>query len=232
MAASAGGLGLWARDLNGDDVWVNSVLRAQLGISPNQPVRAGDLLASMHPDDRGRVLAEVQRAQDAINNGVLTGDTTFLITSDLTDESGEIALNQWIEEGPGGYTLTFKPSGAARVISGSVPVGVLMLNGADRVTFEHLDGDPVLQSPVLLRLLRPRLWVEPRTNHSRIPPGGRPHSLARPVADARLFHPTRLDTGFGPRRHQSLNSACSDARPGHGCDPHAHFARQFAANDA
>jgi PAS domain-containing protein len=65
MATSAGGLGLWARDLNGDDVWANSMLRTLLGVGPNEPVRAGDLLARIHADDRVRVISEVQRAQDA-----------------------------------------------------------------------------------------------------------------------------------------------------------------------
>ncbi len=45
MAAGAGRLGLWSRDLSGDDVWVNSVLRAHLAIDPNETVRAGDLVA-------------------------------------------------------------------------------------------------------------------------------------------------------------------------------------------
>ena len=46
MATRAGGLGLWARDLNGNDVWVNPVLRAELGIGPNEAVRVGDILAA------------------------------------------------------------------------------------------------------------------------------------------------------------------------------------------
>jgi hypothetical protein len=54
-------------------------------------------------------------------------------TSDLTEESGAIALNSWVEEGVGGYRLTIKPSGAPRVISGMAPVGLIVLNGADRV---------------------------------------------------------------------------------------------------
>jgi Domain of unknown function DUF11/Thrombospondin type 3 repeat len=73
---------------------------------------------------------------EAINNGVLTGNATVNITSDLTAETGAVALNQFAEEGPGGYTLTFKPSGAARAISGAGTTHLIKLNGADRVIFD------------------------------------------------------------------------------------------------
>ena len=65
MATRAGRLGLWARGLNGNDVWVNSVLRAELGIGPNEAVRVGDILSRIHPDDKERIVAEVERAQQA-----------------------------------------------------------------------------------------------------------------------------------------------------------------------
>ena len=72
MAASAGRLGLWSRDLGGDNVWVNSVLRAQLGIGPNDIVPAGDLVGRIHPHDRARVIADVQRAQES--NALFEGE--------------------------------------------------------------------------------------------------------------------------------------------------------------
>ncbi|MGZ8424731.1 MAG: ABC transporter substrate binding protein [Candidatus Binatia bacterium] len=72
MATSAGGLGLWARDLRSDDVWVNAMLRKLLGIGPNVPVRAADLLAPIHPEDRVRMIADVQRAQDT--NALFAGE--------------------------------------------------------------------------------------------------------------------------------------------------------------
>ena len=73
----------------------------------------------------------------AINNGVLTGNVTVNITSDLTVETGAFFLNQIAEEGMGGYTLTIKPSGAARTISGtSTGGGLVVLNGADRVVID------------------------------------------------------------------------------------------------
>ncbi|MBZ5637377.1 MAG: thrombospondin type 3 repeat-containing protein [Acidobacteriia bacterium] len=73
---------------------------------------------------------------EAINRGVLTGNATLDITSDLTAESGTIALHPWAEEGAGGYTLTIRPSGAARVISGSSGGALIKLDGADRVTID------------------------------------------------------------------------------------------------
>ncbi len=73
---------------------------------------------------------------ETINAGVLTGSITVDVTSDMTAETGAVALNQWIEEGPGGYTLTIRPSGAPRVISGSGGGALIELNGADRVVFD------------------------------------------------------------------------------------------------
>lgn len=74
---------------------------------------------------------------DAINYGALTGNTTIHITADLLLETGTVALNQWPEDGVGGYTLTIKPSGGARTIVGSANAPLIRFNGADRVT---LDG--------------------------------------------------------------------------------------------
>jgi hypothetical protein len=83
----------------------------------------------------------------ALNNNVVTGNITVNITSDLT-ETGANALGQWSEEGTGTYTLTIRPSGAARTISGSVTTtvsgqvtGLVFINGADRVTIDgRVDG--------------------------------------------------------------------------------------------
>ncbi len=74
---------------------------------------------------------------EAINNGVLTGNTTISITTNLLLETGTVALNQWAEEGVGSYALTIKPSGSARAIVGSVNAALIRFNGTDRVT---LDG--------------------------------------------------------------------------------------------
>ncbi len=74
----------------------------------------------------------------AINAGVLNGDLTLEITGDLTAETGAVALNQWAEEGVGNYSLTIKPVGSPRVISGASAAssGLITLNGADRVTID------------------------------------------------------------------------------------------------
>lgn len=65
MAAGAGGLGLWARDLKGDGIWANAVLRSLFGFGDNDRLRAGDLISRIHPDDSVQVMAEVERTQKA-----------------------------------------------------------------------------------------------------------------------------------------------------------------------
>ncbi len=72
----------------------------------------------------------------ALNGGVLTGNVTAVITSDITTEDGTNALNQLVSEG-GDFTLTISPSEATeRVISGNVSTGLIRLNGADNVTID------------------------------------------------------------------------------------------------
>jgi len=78
---------------------------------------------------------------DTVNNNVVTGNVTVNITSDLTGETGTVALNQWTEEGAGSYTMSIRPSGAARSITGTGSSTILIkLNGADRVTFDGSIG--------------------------------------------------------------------------------------------
>ncbi|HXU36937.1 MAG TPA: hypothetical protein VN937_11290 [Blastocatellia bacterium] len=70
---------------------------------------------------------------EAINSAGTTGNLTINITSDLTGELGTNALNAI----SGGFTVTIKPSGAARTISGiSTTTGLIKLNGADNVTID------------------------------------------------------------------------------------------------
>ena len=73
---------------------------------------------------------------DAINGLGLGSNLVANVTSDLTSETGAVALNEWLEAGMGGYTVTIQPSGAPRTISGTAAGGLIKLNGADRVTFE------------------------------------------------------------------------------------------------
>ncbi len=79
---------------------------------------------------------------EALNAGVMTGDLTINIATDLTAETGTHSLNQLVESGAGGYTLFFQASGGARLIEGSNATALINLNGADRVTFSGLAHGP------------------------------------------------------------------------------------------
>jgi hypothetical protein len=74
----------------------------------------------------------------ALNTAGISGNVTVNITSDLTAETGAVPLNQLAEAGVGGYTVTFKPSGAARIVSGSSATsnGLINLNGTERIVFD------------------------------------------------------------------------------------------------
>ncbi len=78
-----------------------------------------------------------------MNSGTISGNTVVNITSDLTAETGTHALNELSESGMGGYAVAFQASGAARIISGSNPTALIVLNGADRVTFSGLAFGPL-----------------------------------------------------------------------------------------
>jgi len=85
----------------------------------------------------------------AINEVGLSGNLIANITSDITDEDGTVALNQWSEAGAGNYTVTIQPSSASssptytvKTISGSYSGGLIRLNGADRVNIDgRISGD-------------------------------------------------------------------------------------------
>jgi PAS domain S-box-containing protein len=65
LATSAGGLGLWSRDLKDGRIWVNSTMRSLFGFAPDDELRFEDLTARVHSQDRPRMLEEVDRAQAA-----------------------------------------------------------------------------------------------------------------------------------------------------------------------
>ena len=81
---------------------------------------------------------------DTLNHVGLSGDLEVAIISDITNETGEIPLNQWMEVNEqGGLHVTIRPrgmlgarrGGVPRTISGtSTGSGLIKLNGADRVT--------------------------------------------------------------------------------------------------
>ncbi len=81
-------------------------------------------------------LTNASGAFDAINNSALGGNVTLEIAADLSGETGTVALDQWAESGSGNYTLTIKPVGAARTITGLATNALIKLNGADRVTID------------------------------------------------------------------------------------------------
>ena len=63
LAASAGGLGLWMRDPKNGDFWANPQFRSLLGPVTNDALRFEDVVNLIHPDDRGRVAAEIWHAE-------------------------------------------------------------------------------------------------------------------------------------------------------------------------
>jgi len=73
---------------------------------------------------------------DHVNNTTVSGNVTINIVSDLSGENGGVALNQTTETGAGGYTVTIRPNGSARTITGSSAAGIIRLSDADRVTIE------------------------------------------------------------------------------------------------
>lgn len=89
---------------------------------------------------------------EAINLAGASGPVTINIVSDLTGETGAVALNPIA----GNPTVLIKPSGAPRTISGVAPIAVIRINGADNVTIngsttgaliddELVGGNPVFR---------------------------------------------------------------------------------------
>ncbi|MGB7947603.1 MAG: sigma 54-interacting transcriptional regulator, partial [Candidatus Binatia bacterium] len=65
LSTSAGELGLWVRDLERGELWINAHLRSLFGFGQRDVLRFEDLISRIHPDDQARVIAEVERAQQA-----------------------------------------------------------------------------------------------------------------------------------------------------------------------
>ncbi|HEU4345353.1 MAG TPA: ATP-binding protein [Candidatus Binatia bacterium] len=65
LAASAGELGLWSRDLTNGKIWANAPMRSLFGFSAQDALRFDDMVTRVHPDDRVRMLSEVANAQAA-----------------------------------------------------------------------------------------------------------------------------------------------------------------------
>ncbi|MDI9258542.1 beta strand repeat-containing protein, partial [Flavobacterium sedimenticola] len=71
-------------------------------------------------------------AFEAINNATVSANVVLQITGDLTAETGAVKLNEFASP----YTVTIKPSGSARTISGTTTGSLLGFNGADRVIID------------------------------------------------------------------------------------------------
>lgn len=89
-----------------------------------------------------------------LNNNTLGGSITAVITSNI-NEPGTVALNQLGEDGvgAGSFTITIRPDSStttSRLISGNTNLGLIRLNGADRI---KISGVPDLSSNNNLNLL-------------------------------------------------------------------------------
>ena len=63
LSTNAGELGLWARDLECNDLWTNSRLRSLFGFGRDDVLRLEDMVGRIHPDDRARIIVQIERAQ-------------------------------------------------------------------------------------------------------------------------------------------------------------------------
>ena len=64
LAASAAHLGVWARDLVGNEIWASNEWRALFGFSRSEPLEFDQILRRMHPDDREAVAGILMKASE------------------------------------------------------------------------------------------------------------------------------------------------------------------------
>ncbi|MCX7909659.1 MAG: immunoglobulin domain-containing protein [Ignavibacteria bacterium] len=90
----------------------------------------------------GQYYPNLTEAFNEINTFGMGCNVTLVIMTDIVEPGpNPPTLNQWTEYGGSGYTLTIVPSGGNRTISGSFASnGLIVLNGADRVTFDGRIG--------------------------------------------------------------------------------------------
>ncbi|HEX3102686.1 MAG TPA: choice-of-anchor D domain-containing protein, partial [Pyrinomonadaceae bacterium] len=88
-------------------------------------------------------LTNVDGIFSAFDTGIVSGDVTINITSDLTAETGEFGLRTLTESGVGNYRVLIKPSAAGRIISGSFDGRLVRIDGADRVTIDGWSGSTI-----------------------------------------------------------------------------------------
>jgi len=63
LATKASKMGLWMRDLEKGEVWANAHLRSLFGFGQKETIRFDDVLARIHPYDRGRLALDVEHAE-------------------------------------------------------------------------------------------------------------------------------------------------------------------------
>ncbi len=105
--------------------------------------RIGAAISGTYQVGTGKTYTSLTKAGGAfefINNNLLAGDVTLVITSNLA-EDGVNGLNQLAETGGSGYKLKIMPLGdTLRTISGAFVGGLIRLNGTDRVTIDGSNG--------------------------------------------------------------------------------------------
>ncbi len=124
----AGNYNLAARsELVGDNVPANDEILGTLTVLP--------ALAGTYTVGSGGNFASLTNAGgifEALNSLSASANITINIISDLTGETGAVALNEL----PTGIAVAIRPSGAPRLISGSTAGSLIILNGADNVTID------------------------------------------------------------------------------------------------
>lgn len=81
---------------------------------------------------------------EAVNISALTCNLTVNILNDL-DETGDFELNQWYEEGAGGYSITIQPNtNSVKLISGATTGGLIRFSNAQRVIIDGGTGKYLL----------------------------------------------------------------------------------------
>lgn len=102
--------------------------------TPNQYAIVGTLSGSLNVGT-GETYTSLTNAGglfDAINNSEVNGNLTVNITSDLTAETGAVALNPY----GAGFSIVIKPGGAARAVSGTFNGALIRFAAANNVTVD------------------------------------------------------------------------------------------------
>jgi PAS domain S-box-containing protein len=64
LATEAGEMGLWVRDMVGNEIWANPRFRALFGFGPHDALNISDFQTRVHPDDRHRLATAIENARD------------------------------------------------------------------------------------------------------------------------------------------------------------------------